>query len=82
LASRLDITADYALERQRPSATLLGQQDEDEDAWIDAYLTRTGTSAREVISTLGLPDVDAYLRAAGLGAQTFAALGFSALQNG
>lgn len=70
-----DIAADYALSASglAPLFTLLGQQDQ--GPMIEEYLARTGTSVRDVIiSTLESLDVDAYLRAAGLGDGDLAAL--------
>jgi protein-tyrosine phosphatase len=63
-----DIAADYALSASglAPLFKLLGQQNP--GPMIDEYLARGGTSVREVIiDTLATLDVDAYLRAAGLG---------------
>jgi protein-tyrosine phosphatase len=70
-----DIAADYALSASglAPLFKLLGQQDP--GPMIDEYLARGGTSVREVIiDTLVSLDIDAYLRAAGLGDGDLAAL--------
>jgi len=63
-----DIAADYMLSTHRltPLFGRLGL--EDQGPAIEDFLTRSGTSARDIIiATLAQLDVDAYLRSAGLG---------------
>jgi protein-tyrosine phosphatase len=70
-----DVAADYELSRDRVRTLLgrLGQEDHVPE--IEAYLERGGTSSREaVIATLTALDVEAHLRAGGLGAGDLAAL--------
>jgi protein-tyrosine phosphatase len=70
-----DIAADYVLSADllRPLFGRLGVADQ--GPVIEEFLTRSGTSARDVIiSTLASLDVEAYLRSAGLGNDDLAAL--------
>jgi protein-tyrosine phosphatase len=62
-----DIADDHALSAERLVGLYAQSDAPNQDALIDGFLEREGTSARELIlATLEALDVEAYLRAAGL----------------
>jgi protein-tyrosine phosphatase len=70
-----EIASDYELSniRLRPRWVELGE--EDQSAWAEKRLGRANTSARALIlATLASLDVDAYLRAGGLGDDDLSAI--------
>jgi protein-tyrosine phosphatase len=70
-----EIASDYELSniRLRPRWVELGE--EDQSAWAEERLRRANTSARALIlATLASLDVDAYLRAGGLGDDDLSAI--------